>query len=261
MNSTGEIEASVFGSQKAAEAAFDRKSGFSGPFHIQDGSILVRFLTEMDSWVGYSEVFDQETRRYRVLRKGEVSTESPTRRILASVLLKDPEGDRVISIRLPWSLGQTMKEKYKRLGTIQDRDYVITKSGAGLDTRYDVDTEAPTPCDVSAYVIPDLMTILNDGNAVKTNAAPPVVAPSPKAVVAPQNDDDLDLDLDLDLDAGDLEVIDEDVPAMTMDDLMKSSVKELKDLAKTLGVTMPAGGTLTKRGLIDLLWAEMQEPF
>ncbi|CAB4176715.1 Rho termination factor, N-terminal [uncultured Caudovirales phage] len=253
-----DVELTIFGSQEAAKSAMTRKTQ-SGSWRIPSGpGIQVRFLTEEDAWGQFREFFDPITKTSRALKKGEEIEGKATRRILATVLLRDEaHGDKVVPLKLPMSLAKAISTRGEKYGTLTDRDYVLFKQGEGLDTTYGFDAEAPSKVSLSKYDLPDLLAVLN--------------AESGEVSASTDVDDDEDLDIEAPAPAKkspkvvevieddlDDEVIDDDVVAddgateLSLADLKAMSVAELKSVAAELRVSVVPG--MKKSDLINEIW-------
>lgn len=113
------------------------------------GETLVRFLDEPDDWNAYREHYSLDGKSFpctedrtscpgcthdneKVSRSG--------RKYAAQVLLVKQE--KVLPFKIPVTLaGRLVLRAERNSGTLLSRDYVILKSGTGMDTEYDVDTE------------------------------------------------------------------------------------------------------------------------
>lgn len=117
--------------------------------------LTVRFLTEEDGWWKYEEVYDTEINGSYPLPEdpdapGYTDGNSDTQRVsvkyMANVASTNSAGEtRVGILKMPISLVTQLAARIEKNGTIRDRDYVIYKTGKGVDTRYQADPEAPGP--------------------------------------------------------------------------------------------------------------------
>jgi len=115
---------------------------------LKKGETTLRFLQECDDWVMYREHYSLEGRAFPCTQdrntcpgctheKEKVSRSS--RKYAVNVLLK-PQGIHMV-VKLPITVVNRFEARSERNGgTLTDRDYVIIKSGEGLDTEYDVET-------------------------------------------------------------------------------------------------------------------------
>jgi hypothetical protein len=128
------------------------------------GTLTVRFLTEPEEWIGYREVYDPIKRRYWPVPPDDSMPGTPdpdvrvSKRFLANAV--DRATDRVIAIKLPASLVEQLIIRYDRFSTILDRDYILGRSGSGLDTDYYCDPEPPTKAKTDKYNPMDLNQVL-----------------------------------------------------------------------------------------------------
>lgn len=122
---------------------------FSGNYlrSFKEGSTQVRFLEEPDDWTAYREHFNKERRAFpctgdRNTCPGCTSDDEEISRSSRKYAthVKVIKGDYVAPYKIPVSLAKRMFARAERNdGTITDRDYLIVRTGKGLDTDYDVD--------------------------------------------------------------------------------------------------------------------------
>ncbi len=260
------VKVTIFGTQQAAAAAITRRGGSGTQTIPKDGSIQVRFLTEPDEWAKFDEVWDPSTNRTRPVLEGEQFGDDPDRRptvrILASVILRDGDrGDRVVPLKMPRSLAKSLLNRGERYGTVTDRDYVLSRTGSGLGTEYDVDAEPPSAVNLGKYEKVDLVAVLNAEADYASAVTPQRPAPAP--TVDEDDDEIVDdvpvLDDDEVADDTDDEVVaasptsdDDEEVELTIDDLRSMSVAELKALAAELGVAIVPN--MKKAALIEQVW-------
>ena len=231
-----------------------KKGSGSGSFLSRipaDASLTVRFLTEPTEWIAYFEYYDAEQKRFFPSLEGVQTQERPAARYLANAL--DVVESRVIPLVMPKSVAASLLKKYDKYATLLDRDYELSRSGAGLETEYDVTPEPPTKMNLDRYDLLDLMGLLEsqledvpvnsdddedeeDDKPVKKSVAK--AAPKAKAPVEDEDDEDSD---------------DE---SLSRDDLEEKSLAELKILARAKGVETKG---LDTDALIDALLGEAEE--
>ena len=229
-----------------------KKGSGSGSFLSRipaDASLTVRFLTEPTEWIAYFEYYDAEQKRFFPSLEGVQTQERPAARYLANAL--DVVESRVIPLVMPKSVAASLLKKYDKYATLLDRDYELSRSGAGLETEYDVTPEPPTKMNLDRYDLLDLMGLLEsqledvpvnsdddedeeDDKPVKKSVAK--AAPKAKA---PVEDDE-----------------DSDDESLSRDDLEEKSLAELKILARAKGVETKG---LDTDALIDALLGEAEE--
>lgn len=126
--------------------------GFIG-FIPKEGSLTIRFLTEPEEWVSFTEVFDPVLQKgYPLPEEGQPGYDEELRqskRYLANVL--DVENDKVIALQMPKTLANQIVIRYEKYDTIMDRDYELMRDGAGKDTTYMATPEAPTTRKLAKY--------------------------------------------------------------------------------------------------------------
>ena len=159
------------------------------------GTITVRFLTEPEEWLGYREIYDPIKKKSWPVPPDDSMPGSPeedqrvTKRFLANAVNK--EDDRVIAIKLPGSLVEQLLIRYERFNTMLDRDYLLGRTGSGMDTDYYCDAEPPTRFKSDKYTLLDLNAILVStyeqvwGVDATTNSKPSR-APASKKAAAPK---------------------------------------------------------------------------
>lgn len=122
------------------------------------GETLVRFLDEQEEWIGYREHYTLDGKSFPCTEENKETCPGCThsnekvsksaRKYGAEVYLVKTE--KVLPFRIPISLSDSLARRAERNeGTLLSRDYVILRSGAGMDTRYDVDQEDKYPVDLS----------------------------------------------------------------------------------------------------------------
>lgn len=136
--------------------------GSSSAANIPENGVAVRFITEPDKWHKYWRHWADST--YYACVDGEcqfcLEGDKPQVRFLANAV--DLDAKQVRAFALPYSLAEILYARYDKYGTIQDREYELTRRGSGKnDTVYDAMAEAPTafrgahkykPLDLAAIV-------------------------------------------------------------------------------------------------------------
>jgi hypothetical protein len=156
---------------------------------------------------------------------------------------------------MPKSVAASLLKKYDKYATLLDRDYELSRSGAGLETEYDVTPEPPTKMNLDRYDLLDLMGLLEsqledvpvnsddddedeeDDKPVKKSVAK--AAPKAKAPVEEDDEDE-----------------DSDSEELSRDDLEEKSLAELKILARENGIVTKG---LDTDALIDALLGEAED--
>ena len=116
---------------------------------FKDGDTKVRFLEETDDWIVFREHYNKERRAFpctedKATCPGCTSDDDDvsrsSRKYATNVHVV--KGNYVAPYRIPISLAKRMFARAERNdGKITDRDYIIMRSGKGLETDYDVDPE------------------------------------------------------------------------------------------------------------------------
>lgn len=140
------------------------KTGGGPLTFIGEEGITVRFLTETDEWWAYDEWFDGE-HYVAVSDDFEIpddadgnAAERVTRRFLAAAV--DVDQDKVVILKLPSSVAETLDKALDKRGTLMDRDYELSREGSGFDTEYLVLPESPKKRRLNKYDLPDIETVL-----------------------------------------------------------------------------------------------------
>lgn len=156
------LAAREMGTIKALKESLKRGGGSNETWikGIPADGIVIRFLTEPEQWFGYYEWFDKDNKQFIPMAEGEILPDGikPSFRYLATAL--DIENDRVIPIKLPKTVANSLMLKYEKYGSLGDRSYELEKFGEGLDTTYDVSPQAPSPLAIEKYELLDLESIL-----------------------------------------------------------------------------------------------------
>ena len=243
---------SKIGSVSALKKSLEKTSSSGGDVWVKyipkNSDLVVRFLTEPDEWVLYSEAWDSEARN----GKGSsypISTDMVipddqrvSKRYLAAAV--DIDGDRVVPVCIPRSLMQQVISRYERYGTMVDRDYALSRSGAGLDTTYMMDPEPPLARKLDKYSALDLEAVLaaaydsylieNGGDQIAPAPVEDIPVHSEVPVVAVEATPDDESDED----------------AISREDLSEMTVASLRAIAR--GQKLTVGG-FTKDEIIDAI--------
>lgn len=149
---------------KNLKSSLKKSSGGGIIKYIPAGEgVMVRFLTEPEEWVEWFEHYEDGKGSYPCTGDacdGCANGVRVSKRFLAAAVDVN-DGNKVIALQLPVTAAKALTKKYDRYQTITDRDYELSKEGEGLNTEYNVESEAPTRFNASRYEAPDLMEILN----------------------------------------------------------------------------------------------------
>jgi len=132
---------------------------------LKEGQSLVRFIYPLDSngWIGYFEHFNPANKRSVPCLRDEDGSNSKcgacnsdskdfryaSRKVATNVQLVDK--NIVIPIKMSQRLFEAIERRAERDdGDVTKRDYLITRSGKGVDTTYDVDREDAYDADIDA---------------------------------------------------------------------------------------------------------------
>lgn len=217
--------------------------------NFKDGEVTVRFLEECDEWIVFREHYTAERKSFpctgdRDSCPGCTSDDDQvarsSRKYATNIWL--PKNNMVLPFRIPITLAKRLFARAERNdGTITNRDYVVMRSGKGLEVEYDVEADDKYTVDLKPLLAQakDIQEILQssydeiwgDAKPEKTSAlAKPKtevkeesaeeVFPSEPEVASATTSDDL--------------VIDEDA-------LYDMGLPELVVLAEKEGLVLPNG--------------------
>lgn len=223
------------GSKEALEQSL-AQSDFDGSIWVRsipsESEITVRFLTDPDEWFEYREHWGQSVKSYFACTgkdndcpgcNGESEQDQRTsKRYLANAL--DVEAGRVIPLKLPVDLVNRLRTRWDRYDTLTDRDYILSRTGKGLNTIYDLDPMDKDSLDISQYEKDrhDLEQILIDQwkDAWESDRKEKIAEEAKTEPHWPSADEDV--------------VDDEDV--LTLDQVKKMKLAELEEIAEQLGI-------------------------
>lgn len=146
-----------FGQRKAdAPAISDGTGNYLRNF--KDGDTVIRFIDEPDEWIVFREHYTTDRRSFPCTEDRDTcpgctsdieSVQRASRKYGTNVWLV--KSDLVLPFRIPMSLAKRVFSRAERNdGTITNRDYVIMKSGKGMDTEYDLEAEDKYTVDLDA---------------------------------------------------------------------------------------------------------------
>lgn len=228
----------IDGGEAGSEEEFERsiKSRNSQIFKLdEDDSITVRFLHEPyridddhPGWYKYREHWTEEFGKFPCIGAqndcpGCEESNTGSMRWLAAAV--DTTDNKQVVVMLTQKLVQQLQLRYKKHGTIMDRDYELSRTGTGNTTNYVASPEAPVRRKLR-YDVPDLKAILlrdtreefrqfvgfEDGEAEKPRTSKkgataskkpgrrPATVSRPRRRVADEDDEDEDDEDDFDED-------------------------------------------------------------
>lgn len=130
--------------------------------NFKKGEVKVRFLEETQDWITFREHYlegksfpcTQDKDNCPGCTHPDEDVQRASRKYATNLYLVDVE--KTLPFRIPVSLAKSMDTRSdKNGGTILNRDYVVMRSGKGLDTEYDVDSD-------ERYAL-DTKSLLKDG--------------------------------------------------------------------------------------------------
>lgn len=143
-----------FGTSKKAADANEGSGNYLRSF--PRGETTVRFLEEPDDWNAYREHYTLEGKSFPCTgnRKACPGCLHPNEKVSKSsrkyaTQVYNVKTEKVLPYKIPVTLADRLAVRAERNGgTLLSRDYVILKTGTGLDTEYDVDQEDKYPVDL-----------------------------------------------------------------------------------------------------------------
>lgn len=247
-----------YGSRKEVHAAM-RGGKNSGNFlRLKDGNrIKVHFLTEMDQWERgfyhyYNEKFLWCSRRDDC--PACEADNKPNRVWLANVL--ERETGKVSVLQVPYTISEQLADKDEKYETITDRDYEISRKGAGKnDTRYSLDWDSPRSFNAKRYKLIDIAASilielgLNDDDDEEEEDEEPRTAKKSRPARSSSRrsrDDEDDEDEDTD-DEEDDEVEEEERPRKSSKKSSRDGLDEFRSGKSKHPAAKSSGGTRVVR--------------
>ena len=203
-----------FGKSAQEAAQEPSRSAGSGDFirYLKEGSTTLRILQEPEEWLYYWEHFSPAGFSFPCPRQPEdpkddcpgCSSDNEkmakvSRKIAFNVLTSFNGVEYVNAFKIGPMVSEKLENRFKRLGTITDRNYTITKYKTGGDRwDFDVEGDTPTPVDLRKEDWKDIEAMLSQSyddawgdpsqaqaNLQASNA--PSVAPTPtrRPTIAP----------------------------------------------------------------------------
>jgi hypothetical protein len=236
--------------------------------NFKDGEMKVRFLQETDDWIEFREHYTADRRSFPCTREkdscpGCTSTDEDVQRSSRKYATNVHiiKGNYVAPYRIPITLAKRMFARAERNeGTITNRDYIVMRSGKGLETDYDVEADDKYEVNTKALLkdgkdIEEILAKSFEENAPgqkpkasrfekdDSDEVVPRSARKPKA-----DDEEFPSEAEVQSASADASVIDEE-------ELFDMTIPELKGLAAKAGVDVPTGSK--KSTIIKLLLDEV----
>lgn len=163
---------------------------------FKKGDTRVRFLTEVEDWVQFREHYTLDNKSFPCTKDrstcpgctddNEKVSRSSNRYAVNAILIKNGQ---VYAFKMGKTLVDRLAVRSERNGgTIVNRDYVIIRSGEGLDTDYDVEQEDKAPVNLKEYKD----QLVNIEEVLEANFDEVFGAPVSKPAKARKTDDDDD---------------------------------------------------------------------
>lgn len=156
--------------------------------------LRVRFLQDPTDWLEFAEHYSRGTGFFPCTGSdgdcGGCTSEDDqlqkaSTKYIAQVLIQHEDGAKdvgqVKALKIPRTLANRLMARAERnAGTLLNRDYTIIRSGQGLDTEYDVETEDKSGIDLSKYQFVDVDAILEQQHRENAPAPMPRLHSVPK---------------------------------------------------------------------------------
>lgn len=146
--------------KSAAEAAEDPRRSGGGDFirYLKDGDQTMRILQEPDEWVHFWEHFSPGGVSFPCNNEEDCpgctstneKTKKPSKKVAFNILHAFNGQEYVDAMKIGPMVADKLDNRFKRLGTVTDRDYTITRYKTKQD-RYDFDVEGATPTPVDLH--------------------------------------------------------------------------------------------------------------
>lgn len=146
-----------FGTVKKNEVEMVRSGDYLRNF--KEGETKIRFLNETDEFIMFREHYTVEGKSFPCLQdspkcpgcSSEIeSVRKSSRKYAVNVLMVD--SGYVNAVKMPVTLVNRIVTRSERNGgTIINRDYVIYRTGKGLETEYDVEQDEKYPVELAQY--------------------------------------------------------------------------------------------------------------
>lgn len=127
--------------------------------NFKPGETKVRFLQEVDDWILYREHYTGEGKSFPCTNErsscpgctsDNEKMNKSSRKYAANAI--NLSTGRVQAFKMPITLSDRLAARSQRNGdTIINRDYIIIRTGSGLDTEYDVEQDEKYEIDLAQY--------------------------------------------------------------------------------------------------------------
>jgi len=248
-----------FGTVKKNEVEMVRSGDYLRNF--KEGQTKIRFLNETDEFIMFREHYTLEGKSFPCLQDSancpgctsEIeSVRKSSRKYAVNVLMVD--SGYVNAVKMPVTLVNRIVTRSERNGgTITNRDYVIYRTGKGLETEYDVEQDEKYPVELAQYEpsLKDINVILETsfeeicGPVSQFEGS---VKPKAKAVIKEEKTEDFPSKSAINSGHADDEEIDESaVRAMKINELVVLASRANLDVSKAE----------TREEMVELLIAEL----
>lgn len=231
-----------FGQRKADAPAVSEGNG-NYLRNFKDGDTVVRFIDEPDDWIVFREHYTTDRKSFPCTEDRDScpgctsdieSVQRASRKYATNVWLA--KSDLVLPFRIPMSLAKRVFSRAERNdGTITNRDYVVMKSGKGMDTEYDIeaDDKYAVDLDVLRSKSMNVQDILSESYDELWGDE----KPSSSMVQAAKKEEESEKDFPSKPEQS--ESADSDDIEIDEDALYEMDLDGLKDLADKVGVSVP----------------------
>jgi hypothetical protein len=224
--------------------------------NFKDGDTVIRFIEEPDDWIVFREHYTTDRRSFPCTEDRDScpgctsdveSVQRATRKYGTNLWLV--KQDLVLPFRIPMSLAKRVFSRAERNeGVITNRDYVVMKSGKGMDTEYDIESDERYNVNLKDLLAKalDVQEILSSsydeiwGEAEDSPIVKAAAKPRERKVYIDDLDEEEEKKEDFPSDPEPAAAEDDGPVVIDEDALYEMGLVELKDLAKRANVKVPS---------------------
>jgi len=133
---------------------------------LKEGDTVVQFLTEPEEWIGYYEHFNPTPGGYSFpctqesdcpgCNSDSEKMKGRTRKVAFTCMV---DGKWINVYKVPKKYAEKVARRQERTGTLLDREYILTRTGKGTDTDYDIESGDKVALP-TAVELPDVQQML-----------------------------------------------------------------------------------------------------
>lgn len=222
--------------------------------NFKDGDTLIRFIEETDDWIVFREHYTTDRRSFPCTEDRDTcpgctsdveSVQRANRKYATNVWL--PKVDQVLPFRIPITLAKRVFSRAERNeGIVTNRDYVIMKSGKGMDTEYDIEAD-----DKYAVDLKDLRSKAMNVQEILADSFNEIWGDKEDSAIVRKKEDkpsrkvyveDLDDEEKFPSETDSAAVKDDEPVVIDEDALYEMTLVDLKSLAERAGIDVPVNG-------------------